>query len=354
MRGLPRSFGSFPFEALAEAMRGPGTDTREWASYGTVEASQVVDGQTLESVEFDTDGMGPLVNVRLHPRNISVRCRVASSIAGNGEGSYQPFVEGDEVLVIIPGGYEVSGCVIIGRLNNTVDKFPTSAIAGQDPTKNTFAFERRRALFIQEYASTYMLRVASHGAFFLIAADSGAITLRDGSKGALQMGPDLFGYMEGTREVGTDTPAQPKAVFQLDLTGRRATLQVDDAMLLLNSSQADSQPGNCFLISPAQATVQCGTNQPNEHVATIEGVVNIVEKAVVAIGALLVPPLAPAAANALTAGIVAAALLPIDTLTVAPALALALQAMALVPKGAVDATGVQTKPMLGAAMFKTG
>lgn len=350
--GLPQTFGSFPYDAMAEAMRSPGMDTREWISYGTVEASQQVDGETVESVEFDPDGMGPLVNVRLHPRNVSVRCRVASDVAGNGEGKYHPFVEGDEVIVALPGG-ELIGAVIFGRLNNTVDKFPSESVAGQDPTKNTFAFERRRAPFLQEHASSYMMRVASHGAFLLIA-DSGAITIRDGSKGVLQMGPDIFSFMEGGRTVDSpSTPSptpSPTALLQLNLTGRRIQLQMDDAMLMMNSSKSDSQPGNFFLVSPGEVSVACGTNAPQETVLTLEAFVALLAPTLTALDALLpgtsvafqgllsaggAPLLTPYASAIATGRPIAAAAAKADTTTSTP-------------------PGVQLAPGLGAVLFKTG
>jgi len=341
---------SFDFGAMAEAMRGAGNDTRQWISYGTVEAAQKVGVETVEPVEFDTDGMGPLVNVRLQPSNKPVRCRVAASIAGNGEGSYHPFVTGDEVIVAIPGGDERSGCVIFGRLSNTIDKFPTDSIAGQDPTKNTFGFERRRTPFLQEYGSSYMLRVAGCGAFFLISADTGTITLRDGSKGALQMGPDIFGYMEGTRQVGGDSTPTPTALFQLDLTGRRVTLQMDDARLMLNSSSSDQQQGNAFLNVPAELTVSLGTNAPQETVLTLEAFAALLGSALAAVapgGALGVTKLIAD----ITAG--GAPLNPLLGAAIAAGRVLA--AAKVKPDTTVSAVpGVQMLPGLGAVLFKTG
>lgn len=352
---MRRARGGFDAATIAEAIARPGIDPREWISYGTVLPQQTVDAETIDSVEFDDEGMGPLVNVKLHPSGTEVVCRVGGRVAGSGEGEYVPFIEGDEVLVAIPMGDVKAGCVIIARLNNGYDKWPDSSIAGQDPTKNTFSFTRIRTPYIAEYASTYMLRHAKHGAFVLLA-DSGVITIRDGSKGALQMGPDLFSFMEGSREVGSDATPSPTAMFQIDLTGRRAVLQVDDAQLMLNSTDADANAGNAYLTSPGEFNVILGTNTAAEHVATVEAVVGLLTQFLTIVGPLLTTPIPPVAVPSTMAGIIsAAAATPLDSTQVGNALALSFQAQAQTPKPAVDpVSGVQLAPGLGAVLFKTG
>lgn len=335
----------FDAVTMGEALARPGMDTRQWVSYGTVSPQQNVDGEVVDSVEFD-DELGPLVNVRLQPSDIDIRCRVAQRFAGAGEGEYSPFVEGDEVLVVLPLGDERAGCVIIGRLNNSIDTFPDTSVAGQDPTRNTFAFERRRTPFIQEYASSYMLRVASHGGFFLIS-DSGSITIRDGSKGALQMGPDIFGYTEGVPgEVDPSGTPSPTALFQLDLTGRRVTLQMDDAQLQMNSSDADNNAGNTLLVSSGEFQVVLGTNVASEHVATVEMVLAMFDIYTTGFAALIPALLALEAAVALGQ----TALTPTSATALATGLPLATQ----IPKPPVSPAGVQLAPGLGAVLFKTG
>lgn len=345
--------GGFDAVTMGAALARPGMDPRQWVSYGLVAPQQEVDGETIDSVEFD-DELGPLVNVRLQPSNLEVRCRIATSVAGAGEGEYVPYIENDEVLVIIPEGDEAASPVIIGRLNNSIDKFPLESIAGQDPTNNTFAFRRIRTPFIQEYASSFMIRNAAHGAFILMS-DNGTITIRDGSKGALQMGPDIFSYMEGVPgEVDPEATPSPQAVFQYDLTGRRISLQMDDALIQINSGDADANPGQVIIASQAGTFFNPGTNQGKEHFATVEGVINILEKVVLLIGPLLVPPLVgPAAVLALlTPALGTASSAPITDAALIATLAGIIQALEAAVKPPAIA-GVQLSPNLGSNFITT-
>lgn len=348
--------GGADLATMADAFKGPGQDTRQWCSVGTVFEKQNVDGATIEPVEFDPEFGSPLVNVKLLPSGYECRCRVAGAIAGNGEGQWHPFVPGDEVVVLVPEGDERSGPIIVGRLNNSIDKWPDESIAGQDPTNNTFAFERRRTPFVAEYASSYMLRSAVHGAFILIS-DTGMVTIRDGSKGSLQIGPDIFGFMEGGGEEAVEDPdvtPEPTAMFQLDLTGRRATLQVDDASIILNSSEADASAGQLMIASPGQVIVGIGPNLASnacvEHVLTFEAFYAILDAFA---NALLVAAGGPAAMTILDGAISAggAPLSPVRAAAVASGKA----ASANTPKPPPDlATGVQVLPGLGAVQFQTG
>lgn len=351
--------GGFDAVTIGEALARPGMDTRQWISYGLVSPQQNVDGEVIDSVEFDdVDDFGPLVNVRLQPSNIEVRCRIgtpATSVAGAGEGSYAPFVENDEVLVAIPSGSEDAGCVIIARLNNSIDKWPSESIAGQDPTGNKFAFQRIRTPFIQEYASSFMVRSAAHGGFILMS-DAGTITLRDGSKGSLQMGPDAFSYNEGVAgEVDPDGTPTPQAIFQYDLTGRRISLQMDDAQIQVNSSDADNNAGVVQIVSQGGTNFIPGTNQGKEHFATVEGVVNLLEKFAAVIGPLFVPPLVPPADTALVStalNAVAAGFLPPPS-TVEATLAGLITALETTPKPPVGPLGIQKLPNLGSGLVTT-
>src|SRR5262245_23950415 len=104
-------------------------DMRQWCSYGTVDPET----DDEKSVEF-TDDYGPLVNVTIQPSGLPVRCRVASFVAGAGEGEWYPYIAGDEVIVMFPGGSELNA-VIVGRLSNGLDK-PAASVGGADPTEN--------------------------------------------------------------------------------------------------------------------------------------------------------------------------------------------------------------------------
>jgi hypothetical protein len=235
----------------AAGMARPGMDPRQWISYGVVHATDPKD-----VVTFDEEYGQPLVSVRLMPSMRDVHCRVSSTIAGNGEGEYHPFIKGDEVLVAIPEGVETAGCCIIGRLNNAHDKFPMDSVGGQDPTTNVFGFRRRRTPFIEELAGPIMFRSVPSGAFLSIDA-TGVVSLRDGEKNALQMSPDVFGYVSGD---GT-------AVLQMSLTGQQFIMQMGSAYMQLSHRSSDP---NTILV-PGSFVLGTSGNTPAEHVLTVEG-----------------------------------------------------------------------------------
>ena len=239
--------------ALAEAMVRPGNDPRQWVSFGLVDEVPV---------DFDPDH-GPLVSVILKPSEIEVQCRVSMAVGGNGEGEYYPFVEGDEVLVAVPGGNERGGCVIIGRLSNQRTPFPQESVAGQDPSTNAFGFRRTKAPFITEADGPVMTRQAKSGAF-LSLDEAGNVTLANGEKSVLQLSADALTIQSG----------DGKSILQLDITGGRATLQSGDAVLTLAGSNA--VPSTSSIVVPSVLQFSTAGAPPVEHVITTEAVVNLV------------------------------------------------------------------------------
>lgn len=183
----------------AEAFKMPGIDPRQWISYGTVDAGTPEQPPIIFKDEHGNPGpYGPLVMVTLQPSGISVPCRVANAVAGDGEAEWYPFVPGDEVLVAIPEGDERAGCAIIGRLNQELDKFPL-IVAGQDVTKNTFGFRRMRTPFIVETAAAYLIRSALTGSQIGIDSE-GKVIINDGDQGSLTIGPENIGISSGDGE----------------------------------------------------------------------------------------------------------------------------------------------------------
>jgi len=241
----------------AAAWSRPGADTRQWLSVGLVHAVAGVD-----VVEFDPEYGAPLVSVVLQPSDVAIRCRVASDCAGNGEGSWHPFVANDEVLVAVLEGDEKAGGVIIGRLNNGLDKFPMSGVGGQDPTTNAFGFRRRRTPFVEEFAGPMMWRSAPSGAFFAIDS-AGVITFRGGAGDALQITPDGFGMQS----------ADAKAVWQLNSSTGQFLVQIGDAYLQLSSSAAADEV-NALLV-PGPLMIGTSGDAAIEHAATVEGTLNV-------------------------------------------------------------------------------
>jgi hypothetical protein len=239
--------------ALATALARPGNDPRQWVSIGLV---------SEEQIDFDVDH-GPLIPVILKPSEIEIQCRVAMQVGGNGEGEYYPFVEGDEVIVLIPGGNERGGCCIVGRLPNQRTPFPQSSVAGQDPATNSFGFRRTKAPFITEAAGPLTMRQAESGAFFSLD-QAGTATLSNGEKSALQLSADALTLQSG----------DGGSLLQLDITGGRATLQSGGAVLTLASSTAI--PSTSSIVVPSVLQFSTAGAPPAEHVITTEQVVNLV------------------------------------------------------------------------------
>lgn len=246
-------------------MRAPGNDPRQWVSFGLV---------SDEPIDFDPDH-GPLVPCILKPSEVEVQCRVSMQVGGNGEGEYYPFVEGDEVLVVVPGGNERGGCCIIGRLPNARTPFPQTSVAGQDPASNAFGFRRTKAPFINEAAGTITTRQAESGAF-LTLDQTGTVTIANGDKSALQLSADAL----------TLQSSDGASILQLDITGGRATLQSGSAVLTLASSSA--VPATSSLVVPNVLQLSTIGAPPAEHVTTTEQMINLLSAIFNAVGAALI------------------------------------------------------------------
>lgn len=278
---------------LAAGMSRPGNDTREWFSYGTVRGGTTEDDPCVEFVNDQ-----PLVRVLLHPSLKEVRARVAGHVAGNGEAEWHPFVPDDEVVVALPEGTERAGGVIIGRLNNAIDKFPSGSIAGQDPRKNAFAFSRRKTPVINEFNGPVMLRSALTAGFISID-DAGVLTLRGGnpddpnaSKPApgMQMGPDGISIQDASAKFG----------ISLGPTSGALLILVDDAVLSLSSSSG-AKPSQIGV--PGVLALATNGNPPLEHLVTTEAVANIITNAFITLAALLSPIVVPLTGSALATAI---------------------------------------------------
>ena len=257
---------------LREVASGPGADSRQWVSYGAVEA--VTNGQY--PVRFNDAAGNPLphgvlVSVKLQPSGLRVQCRVANQCAGNGEGEYHPFGPGDEVLVVIPQGDERAGCCIIGRLNQVHDVFPTT-VAGQDTTQNNLAFKRLVSPYCLEVGQGWTVRSASTSASLNIDP-LGQILINDGDGSLMAMTPDVLSLM---------TP------------GGAAGLQVNVAA---QSCFLQAGPATGFLVDPSAAqftsqgtlSVSCSGQPGVNHVTTIEAVATFVAATLAALAPSLTP-----------------------------------------------------------------
>ncbi len=324
---------------LAEAVARPGLDTRNFIEEGTV-----VDGENAVDFDDADDLGGPTVWVNMQPSKITIRCRLLQTSAGKGEGEWSPFVEGDHVLVCYPRGTPKNGAIIIGRLNNSLDKFPVSNVAGQDPSGNTFAFKRQRTAFTHEIAGTYTVREATSGSFLTLDATTGNVTLKDGSNGALQLSADLFGYQSG----------DAKYLLQMDTSNKRFMLQVGDAMFRL--AAGTSNPRSSTLVTPGPFSVSANAQPAVEHVATTEAVFNILSYFFKALGTANPGPILGAVLGGAADGILAsaaplAAVGPLNP-AIGGALVAAFSAALQKPPGAIGLG--QTKPGIGSSGFLTG
>lgn len=303
------SAGGFDHSTMAQAFEHPGADTRHWTSHA------IVDRETAEqkSVEF-TKEYGPLVSCTLQPSGIPVRARVAGAVAGNGEADWFPFLEGDEVQVAINEGHEGS-CVIIGRLNQEIDAFPTS-VAGTDVTQNNVAFRRVRTPYIFETAAAYLVRNAATGSYLAMDA-TGSVQLVNGDKAFLALTPHLIGIQTG----------DGKALIQIDVEKLQVNIEANGFKATLDAKRS-------IITSAGTIEIAGKGNQAGEHATSIEaiaGLLDIILKAAAA--AATAPPAlvsffasfsAPATLAALLTG---AAALPVD-----PALRAAIATGLLLPK----------------------
>lgn len=238
-------------QELAQALSYPGIDPRTWVSYALVDREQ--EGEA--AVKFDPE-WGPMVRVILQPENVQTWCRVGMQVAGNGEGEWHPFVQGDELLVMVPEGSILAVPVVVARLCNSLDKFP-ERVAGKETAKNNLAFNRRRTPYVFETASSILFRSAVTGAMFGID-ENGNITIRDGESTALQFGATGFAVQDKDANVQ----------LSLDVEKRKFNLMVGSACLTLDENTGQVATTGSLKLGT------CGV-QPGEHLVTLEQLVNI-------------------------------------------------------------------------------
>jgi hypothetical protein len=253
---------------------------RQWISNGIVNADQT----TAPSVSFASK-IGPLVNVRLHPSDIDVQCRVGSMIAGAGEAEWHPFSGGDEVLVAMPGGHERGGAVIISRLCNGVDTFPTN-VCNQDVTQNNVTAKRSIPNFAWEIQNGWILRSSTTTAQLALDVKGGWM-LNDGT----------LNFLNLSSQGATLSLAKMVSYIALDA----ATGQI----------RINAGPGKAMVtLDPAGNVYVTGAGRmPVGHVATVEGTVSLLLACLTSLGALIAPvPVTPVQVlAAMVAGIPAAA-----------------------------------------------
>lgn len=258
----------------------------------------------------DEDGVMVLVN--LQPSKLQLNCRVLQQSAGKGEGEFSPFVAGDHVVVLLPRG-STRYAIIIGRMSNELDKFPSGSVGGQDPRTNSFAFKRQRTPFTHEIAGTYTLREANSTSFFSIDSATGNITLKNGSNDALQMSADALTYQSGDATY----------MLQIDQSAKRFMLQAKDALLML--SAGDANPRNSTIVTPGPLSISANATPAAEHAISTEAVFNILSWFFKALGTANPGPILGAVLGGAADGILASAAAAAGVGPLNPGIAAALQ-----------------------------
>jgi hypothetical protein len=299
----------------------PGADTRQWISTGIV-CPDVPNGAhavTFNDASGTPHPQGVLVNVTLQPSGITVPCRVGAHAAGPGEGEYSPFGPGDEVVVAVPEGNERAGCIILCRLSNSYDTFPTT-VGGSDITQNNVSFRRIQTPYILETSQGYMVRSATTHASFAIDP-LGKVFLNDGSTNALIMTPDMISLQEATGA----------AAFKIDPSKLQVAMAATSAtQFVLDKSQSSLLTKGTFTILTSGANVAGHGITVEQACALIEGFMTAwgltlaVAVPTLGIGALIAATVTPLTLPLLMAGgIEKGAVLPLTVETGALASALA-------------------------------
>jgi hypothetical protein len=228
----------------------PDADARYWASYGTVALDEDLADDTERAVSFD-DELGPLVEVKLDPYDVIVTCRVASSVAGSLEASWEPLVGGDEVIVVFPMGDAQGPPCIVGKLNNLLDRFPEK-VAGKDARANNLSFRRMRTPHITETSELFMIRSAVTGA--MVGVDeTGNVTIRDGEANGIQFSGD------GVAIQDADASGQ----LVLSKSEGFVSLWWQGTMLKMDGYDAN-------LVAPGNVSISSSGNTPILHAMAVE------------------------------------------------------------------------------------
>jgi hypothetical protein len=249
---------AFDAGMLREIVKGPGVDTRQWCSYGIV----VDDNPNAHSVRFNSEDGGALpqgviVDVRLEPSGIVVPCRVGMHAAGSGEASYSPFGPGDEVFVMIPEGDERAGCVIVCRLTNAKDVYPTT-VAGMDTTNNSVTFHRIKTPYIMETGATLMLRSALTNSQLAMDA-GGGVFLSSGDKHVLALTADAVMLQTGDGSVSV----------QMDPNAGTCAITAGSTSFVVDPSASTFTTSGSLAIGTTLLPA-------NQHAVTTEQVINLI------------------------------------------------------------------------------
>lgn len=118
--------GRADVERIAEAVSRPGIDPRTWVTTARVEGKD-------EAAYYDPD-YGWIIDAEAQGGSIhgaSLACRQGSNWPGvDGYGTYSPPVDGEEIVVVLPGGDPEEDPIMVGVVTNSGAK-PPSTVAGR-------------------------------------------------------------------------------------------------------------------------------------------------------------------------------------------------------------------------------
>lgn len=156
-------------QRMREAMKGPGADTRTWASVAIASGEQWTD-ETLKAT---------FVDVTLEPSGLELGARIAKPYAGSGFGMQFPVHAGDEVVVIIPSGDLGNGAIVVGRLTSGVAQEPDEAMS--DPSDVTWYVEDGKRFVVATRGKVCSLTF-DDGTVSLVNAGGSSVTLDGAGK----------------------------------------------------------------------------------------------------------------------------------------------------------------------------
>jgi hypothetical protein len=210
-------------------------------------------------------------------------------------------------------------------------------VAGNDATKNNFAFDRFIPPYILESGTAILFRIPTHGSFISMDA-TGNITLADGNGDHLALTSDMLSL----------TSSDTETIVQLNQAKKQVYLQAGagGTNLLLDSGGASQ-----FLTSGSLKVNVAGGGYPLGFACNSQQVVALIEGVLTAFGAAvgLLPPTTPVTYTLL------AALLTQTTIQAYAAAGIPLAAqLALGPEAAALLAAVQIPPVPGTTVVTPG
>lgn len=115
----PADRGTVDVQRLGQALAGPGLDTRDWLSAGTVGARDPQGEFVIDPQSVYASQLGTVVDVRLEPSGRMITARWNGLSVGRFGSILFPIRAGDDVVVLFPNGDPNDGsATIIGLIGD--------------------------------------------------------------------------------------------------------------------------------------------------------------------------------------------------------------------------------------------